>query len=424
VGAETIPAGRLVAGTGSPALNPTPLMVDEEGNVSGVATLTTGDGSLAGELAVYEKNANGVEYRSWLSPDSLTATVRFRFPDAAPGGGVVMEFGAPDESGISQASFRAKMSDPGVDGVPFRQGAGTSRIATANDLGAMSACIDTGATDAYGCSLSPAISAYQAGARYAFLANTPNAGAASLALNGLAAAPLKKAVAGIWVDLEDNDIPAGQWVTVVYAAEGVFQVLGGGNLPPQAGSAGKVLVTDGTTAAWSSVRREAGLPPPARYISGSCLMLWNAPDTAGATCDYNEAAGFQEGRVSFAGGATNYALIPATLPATWDSSRPVGIIFNVAAAAAGFTNEFQASVACAPDGGALSGWNPASTGSVLVAAASNRYNVALNNLSMTGCTAGGSLLIQVRRDSNSGGDNSPNAVSVYSARLVYHEKVN
>jgi hypothetical protein len=77
-------------------------------------------------------------------------------------------------------------------------------------------CADAGSTDAYACSLSPAIAAYTNGASYRFKANTANTGAATLALNGLTATAIVKYTGGVASALADNDIRAGQIVTVVY----------------------------------------------------------------------------------------------------------------------------------------------------------------------------------------------------------------
>lgn len=82
--------------------------------------------------------------------------------------------------------------------------------------GSLNYCVDAGTTDAYGCSLSPAITSYVAGARYAVKVNTANTGPASLSLNGLAAIPIRKYQGGMSVELSDNDIRAGQIVEVAY----------------------------------------------------------------------------------------------------------------------------------------------------------------------------------------------------------------
>lgn len=83
-------------------------------------------------------------------------------------------------------------------------------------VGTYNSCEDAGSTDSYACSLSPAILLYVSGSHYFFRANTANTGAATLALNGLAAKTIKKMVGGVTTDLADNDIRPGQRVLVVY----------------------------------------------------------------------------------------------------------------------------------------------------------------------------------------------------------------
>jgi len=77
-------------------------------------------------------------------------------------------------------------------------------------------CADAGANDTYACSLSPAITAYTAGWCGSFKANTANTGAATINLNSLGAKTIKKAVGGVTSDLADNDIRAGQVVSICY----------------------------------------------------------------------------------------------------------------------------------------------------------------------------------------------------------------
>lgn len=85
-------------------------------------------------------------------------------------------------------------------------------------------CADAGSTDAYACSLSPAITAYATGGRYTFKAATANTGGATLALNGLTAIALVKYVGGVAQALADNDIRAGAIVEVLYDGTN-FQVV-------------------------------------------------------------------------------------------------------------------------------------------------------------------------------------------------------
>lgn len=68
------------------------------------STVSTGDGTVAGENLTYELVANGTEYRSWGSPDALTATLRLRHANAVPTTDQVMRFPAPS-SNISQYAW-------------------------------------------------------------------------------------------------------------------------------------------------------------------------------------------------------------------------------------------------------------------------------------------------------------------------------
>jgi hypothetical protein len=76
-------------------------------------------------------------------------------------------------------------------------------------------CADAGSTDAYACTLSPAIAAYTTGARYRFKANTANSGACTINFNGLGAKAIKTYEGGLQ-DISDNVIRSGQVVEVVY----------------------------------------------------------------------------------------------------------------------------------------------------------------------------------------------------------------
>jgi hypothetical protein len=72
---------------------------------------------------------------------------------------------------------------------------------------------DAGASDTYAITLTPAPSAYATGQVFHFYANTANTGAATLNVNALGAKTIKKLHDQ---DLADNDIEAGQIVTVIY----------------------------------------------------------------------------------------------------------------------------------------------------------------------------------------------------------------
>lgn len=104
-------------------------------------------------------------------------------------------------------------------------------------VGPVNYCADAGSTDAYACNLSPAITAYVPGACYLIKANTANTGAASLALNGLSAIPIKLQGA----DPANNTIVANQMVQMCY--DGTNMQLQ--SAAPSAGGGGGTTYTAG-----------------------------------------------------------------------------------------------------------------------------------------------------------------------------------
>jgi hypothetical protein len=90
--------------------------------------------------------------------------------------------------------------------------------------GATVSCTDTGITDAYACTASPAQTSYAAGLEVLFRPNTANAGAATLNIDSLGAVTIKKVAGGITTDLADNDLRAGQFALLVYDGAN-FQVI-------------------------------------------------------------------------------------------------------------------------------------------------------------------------------------------------------
>jgi hypothetical protein len=103
--------------------------------------------------------------------------------------------------------------------------------------GPVNFCVDTGSSDSYACSLNPAITGYTAGAIYSFRANAANTGDATINFNGLGAKTIRK---NRDQALADNDIKAGQLVTVMYdgaemqmqSQTGNAAVSGGGGTAP------------------------------------------------------------------------------------------------------------------------------------------------------------------------------------------------
>lgn len=92
-------------------------------------------------------------------------------------------------------------------------------------------CADAGSSDAYACTIDPAITAYTTGAHYFIKANTVNTGAATITLNSIAggAKTIKKYTSTGGADLADGDIRAGQVVELVYDGTNMQMVSGLGN---------------------------------------------------------------------------------------------------------------------------------------------------------------------------------------------------
>ncbi len=133
----------------------------------------------------------------------------------------------------------------GADGQTFTLPATSANIfgsvTKADVLEAGLFCADAGATDAYACTLSPAITAYVTGATYIVKANTANTGAATVNLNALGVKTIKKHAGGITSDLVTNDIQAGAWIALTYD---------GTNMQCTAGCDGNAAsgtITSGTT---------------------------------------------------------------------------------------------------------------------------------------------------------------------------------
>jgi hypothetical protein len=114
---------------------------------------------------------------------------------------------------LASGGAAAGLADPGTNGIVYRNGAGSSVAATADDLSRPLACVDTGAGNAYGCNLAPAITTYTPGTSYWFKAGSANTGAATLSLNSLPSKPIRKNVDR---ELDAGDIKAGQWLMLTY----------------------------------------------------------------------------------------------------------------------------------------------------------------------------------------------------------------
>lgn len=115
----------------------------------------------------------------------------------------------------------ASKSQMGVSDIPYHvhDGLDTSQISATDLTDLVTAwsrqiyVADTAASDSYVVAMLPAPNQYFVGLQINFKATTANTGAATLNVNGLGAIAIKKLKS---VTLADNDIVAGQIVTVIY----------------------------------------------------------------------------------------------------------------------------------------------------------------------------------------------------------------
>lgn len=90
---------RLIRSDGtSKGVQASGITIDDSNNVSGINSIDIGDGTVAGESKHFELTANGSNYISHLAPDSITNTLRLKFPNADPTAGQALVYGAPSST--------------------------------------------------------------------------------------------------------------------------------------------------------------------------------------------------------------------------------------------------------------------------------------------------------------------------------------
>lgn len=108
-----------------------------------------------------------------------------------------------------------------------------------NVSGAINGGTSAAGTDAYAITTTAVtgkqVKAYVTTQCFTFKADVANSGAASLAVDGLAATAIKKAEGGVTTDLADNEIRVGQTVTVCYDGTN-FQMQSRSGVAPAGGS--------------------------------------------------------------------------------------------------------------------------------------------------------------------------------------------
>ncbi len=96
-------------------------------------------------------------------------------------------------------------------------------------------CVDSGSANAYVCTLTPAVSAYNAGVPFYFKAANANTTASTIAFNGLAAKSIVKVAGGVTTALVANDIRSGQIVELTYDGTNMQMQSTLGNAPQTSG---------------------------------------------------------------------------------------------------------------------------------------------------------------------------------------------
>ncbi|MGI9118417.1 MAG: hypothetical protein ACR2IQ_02620 [Minisyncoccia bacterium] len=130
--------------------------------------------------------------------------------------------------------------------------------------------VDSGSTDAYAITLSPAPTAYVAGQRFSFKANTVNTGTATLNVNGLGA---KTIVKGVNTTLADGDIATGEIHTVIY--DGTNFVLQSPVATVASGTAGNKMLFQSSTTLTSDTSTTSETTLLTKTIPGGTLGTGN-----------------------------------------------------------------------------------------------------------------------------------------------------
>lgn len=157
-----------------------------------------------------------------------------------------------------------------------------SNLVLASDVqsGSLIYAEDSGSTDAYAVTLSPAPSAYTAGMVVNFKANTVNTGACTINVNSLGVKDIKK---NTDVDLVDGDIKAGQRVSLIYDGTN-FQMLS-----PVANSGG---IQNIKLPAFENIPNNTGV---SLYNDNGTLKVRKVAETSNTEIAFGDAQSFYNG---------------------------------------------------------------------------------------------------------------------------------
>lgn len=170
----------------------------------GVATLTPGSNQFC--TVVY---ADALAIAG--SPDATTSQKGIGRVSVAPVSAAIPIFVGDNDGRVPTQAENDALVGNNTD---IAVGTGNKMVTqTGLQHGAEKYAADAGANDTYVITLSPVPTSYTAGMVVHFKANTANTGAATLNVNSLGAKTIKK---GVSTTLDDGDILAGQFCTVIY----------------------------------------------------------------------------------------------------------------------------------------------------------------------------------------------------------------
>jgi hypothetical protein len=331
-------------GTSGRAFEKTGITVDDSNNMVVPGSISSGDGAVAGESLLYELAANGSNYRSWLAPDALTATVQLKHADAAPAGSI-MVFPAPTGT-VSQYAWQGVATANTASTIVARDGSGNFTAGTITaTLTGNADTVTNGMTQAVENSADNTLSVSVGTSGRAF------------EKTGVAVDPSTGAVTGATIDAEGT----GNVITTV------------SKIWLQA------VNCDGTTASlnWDTI---ATLKPAAACSAGTTNT------------------GLIRGLAAFSNSEVSQMQTHFALPSDWTGA--IDLAFKWQTSATSGSVVWQAATVCVADAEVNdAAWNTASTVTDAAKGTTLQTNDAtITGLTATGCAAGELLHLKVVRD--------------------------
>jgi hypothetical protein len=183
-------------------------------------------------------------------------------------------------------------------------------------------------------------------------------------------------------------------------------------------AAGQWVRISGVFSQW-----DVDLKPVVCNFAGTSVVLWDTPNSStAATYACRNLGEKVVGYARFANSGSPTGIVHFTIPRQWTNgvvSVFLEIFGDSGTGAAGFTVESH----CVGVGSSVLEpftWNTAnSTNTVTLSSATNIFEASVASLTMTGCSAGSTEYLRIKRD-NTVGSNLADFVSVLSAHVVFN----